>query len=76
MKRLRATGQSEVLTIDGRGEIVVPHAAAYERLLEIVERAEAATGVRRGLLDMKHGRTMSLEEFEGRLRRRTGGSRG
>lgn len=75
VRRLRATGQPEVLTIDGRGEIVVQHAAAYERLLEIVERAEAVAGVRRGLLDMEHGRTMSLDEFERRLRRRTRGSR-
>ena len=41
VKRLRATGLPEVLTIDGRGELVVQHAAAYERLLAIVERAAA-----------------------------------
>jgi hypothetical protein len=47
VKRLRATGQPDVLAIDGRGEIVVQHAAAYERLLAIVERAEAVAGVRK-----------------------------
>lgn len=68
VKRLRATGQPEVLTIDGRGEIVVQHAAAYERLLAIVERAEAVAGVRRGLLDLHSTRTVNLDEFERRLR--------
>jgi len=71
VKRLRATGLPEVLTIDGRGELVVQHAAAYERLLAIVERAEAVAGVRRGLLDLQNGRTMSLDEFERRLRQRS-----
>jgi hypothetical protein len=68
-----APDQPEVLTIDGCGEIVVQHAAAYERLLAIVERAEAVAGVRRGLLDLHEGRTMSLDEFERRLR--SGGKR-
>lgn len=72
VKRLRATGLPEVLTIDGRGELVVQHAAAYERLLAIVERAETVAGVRRGLLDLQNGRTMSLDEFERRLRQRPG----
>ena len=70
VKRLRETGQPEVLTIDGRGEIVVQHAVAYQRLLDLVERAEAIAGVRRGLLDVQTGRTMSLDEFEVRLRKR------
>ena len=70
VKRLRETGRPEVLTIDGRGELIVQHAVAYQRLVELVERAEALAGVRRGLEDIHTGRTMTLDEFEGRLRKR------
>ena len=70
VKRLKKSGLPEVLTIDGRGALVVQDATAYQRLLDIVERAEAVAGIRRGLADLESGRTMSLEEFEERLRRR------
>ncbi|MFY9342852.1 MAG: type II toxin-antitoxin system Phd/YefM family antitoxin [Planctomycetota bacterium] len=70
VKRLRATGRPEVLTVDGRGEIVVQAADAYERLLEMVECAEAIAGIRRGMEDVRAGRTMTLEQFEERLRKR------
>lgn len=70
VKRLKKSGLPEVLTIDGRGELVVQDATAYQRLLDIVERAEAVAGIRRGLADLESGRTMSLDEFEARLRKR------
>jgi PHD/YefM family antitoxin component YafN of YafNO toxin-antitoxin module len=70
VKRLRETGRPEVLTIDGRGEIVIQHAAAYQRLVEMVECVEAIAGIRRGLEDVRTGKAMSLDEFEVRLRRR------
>lgn len=75
VKRLRATGLPELLTIDGRGEIVVQHAGAYQRLVDLVELAEAAVGIRRGLRDAKAGRVMDLDEFERRLRKRIGAKR-
>ena len=34
MKRLRATGRPAVLTINGKAELVVQHASAYQELLE------------------------------------------
>lgn len=70
VKRLKKTGLPEVLTIEGRGELVVQDAAAYQKLLDIVDRAEAVLGIRRGLEDMKEGRTMTLDEFGSRLRAR------
>jgi hypothetical protein len=36
--RLRATGRPEVLTINGRAELVVQDATAYQRLLEHLQR--------------------------------------
>jgi hypothetical protein len=42
--RLRATGRPEVLTINGRAELVVQDAAAYQRLLERLRRGEQTIG--------------------------------
>ena len=44
INRLRATGRPEVLTINGRAELVVQHASAYEELLERLRQHEAAPG--------------------------------
>ncbi len=70
LKRLKETGLPEVLTVEGRGELVVQDAAAYQRLLELVDRAEAIEGIRRGLSDLDAGRHVSLDEFERRMRRK------
>jgi hypothetical protein len=37
--RIKLSGRREVLTINGKAELVVQDAAAYQRLLEAVERA-------------------------------------
>ncbi len=39
-KRLKLSGRPKVLTINGKAELVVQDAAAYQRLLDAVERAE------------------------------------
>ena len=38
-KRLRLSGRPQVLTVNGKAVLVVQDAAAYQRLLEVVERA-------------------------------------
>jgi hypothetical protein len=38
--RLRETGRPEVLTVNGRAELVVQDAAAYQNLLERLDRDE------------------------------------
>jgi len=70
VKRLKETGLPEVLTIEGRGELVVQDAIAYQRLLELVDRAEAIEGVRRGLADIEAGRHVSLDDFEREMRKK------
>jgi hypothetical protein len=39
-RRLKSTGRPEVLTVNGKAVLVVQDAAAYQRLLESVERAQ------------------------------------
>ena len=72
VRRLRSSGLPEVLTIEGRGAIVVQDAEAYQRLLEVVEQAEAMVGIRRGLADLEAGRHVPLQEFEDAMREKYG----
>src|SRR3954447_13180070 len=62
IKRLKETGQPQILTVNGRAEVVVQDAAAYQRLLDLVERAEAIDGIRRGLESAARGEGLTAEE--------------
>ncbi len=63
MKQLKETGSPVVLTINGKAELVVQDAAAYQRLLELVEQMETIAGIRRGLEEMKAGKGRPAGEF-------------
>ena len=54
LDRLRKTGHPLVLTINGKAEVVVQDAGAYQALLD---RVEAIQEIQRGLADVKAGRT-------------------
>lgn len=69
LDRLRETGNPLVLTVNGRAELVVQDAAAYQALLDRVETIE---GIQRGLRDVKAGRTKPAQQVLDRLRRRHG----
>jgi hypothetical protein len=38
LKRLRRTGRPELLTVNGKAEVVVQNASAYERLIKALEK--------------------------------------
>ena len=38
LRRLRRTGRPELLTVNGKAEIVVQNASAYQRLIECLEK--------------------------------------
>jgi len=38
LKRLRRTGRAELLTVNGKAEVVVQNATAYQRLIETLEK--------------------------------------
>lgn len=69
LDRIKKTGHPLVLTINGRAELVVQDAEAYQQLLDRVETIEALL---RGLADVKAGRTKPAREVFGRLRRKHG----
>lgn len=49
LKRLKNTGRPEVLTVNGKAELIVQDAAAYEDMLDAIR------GIQRGLDDKKAG---------------------
>ena len=50
LRRLKNTGRPEVLTVNGRAELIVQDAAAFEDMLDAIR------GIQRGLDEMKAGK--------------------
>jgi hypothetical protein len=69
-ERLRKSGLPAVLTVEGRPELVVQDAAAYQRMLDLLERAETIEGIHRGLEAMAHGKGRPIEAFDTEMRRK------
>lgn len=70
VEEMRGSGHPVVLTINGKAEIVVQHAAAYQKLLDRVDELEALAGIRRGLADVEAGRTTPLRKFDKEFRKK------
>lgn len=71
-ERLKKSGLPAVLTVEGRPELVVQDAEAYQKLLDALERAEAVEGIKKGLESMKRGRGREASEFFADLRKQLG----
>ena len=69
LDRLKKTGNPLVLTINGRAEVVVQDAEAYQELLDRIETVE---DLQQGLADVKAGRTKPAREVFTRVRRKHG----
>jgi prevent-host-death family protein len=69
LDRIRKTGNPMVLTINGKAELVVQDAEAYQALLD---RVEALEGIQRGVADVKAGRTKPAQQVFDKLRRKHG----
>ncbi len=63
MKQLKKSKRPMVLTVKGKAAAVVQDAEAYQRLLDIAARADAAEGIRQGLEDTHKGRTRPARQF-------------
>jgi hypothetical protein len=50
LRRLKSTGRPEVLTVNGKAELIVQDAAAFEDMLDAIR------GIQRGLDEMKAGK--------------------
>lgn len=70
VKRIKKSGSPLVLTVNGKAELVVQDAESYQRMLELLDRAETIEAVREGLESVRAGRTMSLDEFDREMRKK------
>jgi len=70
IERLKATGRPEVLTINGKAEVVIQDAESYQKLLERIDRAEAIEGIRQGLESMERGEGRPAGEVLKEIRRK------
>jgi len=55
---------------NGRGEIVMQDAAAYQKILDDLDELESIAGIMRGLADVEHGRVTPLTKFETEFRKK------
>ena len=72
IERLQQAGKPEVLTINGKAKIVIQDAESYQRLLDLIDRAEAIVGIQRGIESMEHGEGRPMRAFLGEMRARKG----
>ena len=75
LDRLHATGAPVVLTVNGKAQVVVQDAAAYQKLVEAAakaDREETMAAIREGLADVKAGRSKPAKAALGRLARKYG----
>lgn len=72
VEHLRKTGRPEVLTVHGRAELVVQHAEAYQKLLDLASHAAAIVGIQRGLQGMHADTGEDAEDVFASLERELG----
>ncbi len=75
LDRLHATGEPLVLTVNGKAQVVVQDAAAYQKLADAAatrDREETLAAIREGLADAKAGRTKPARAVLGRLAKKYG----
>ncbi len=62
LRRLKHTGRPEVLTVNGKAELIVQNAAAYEETLDAIR------GIQRGLDEMAAGKGEPARKVLDRIR--------
>jgi prevent-host-death family protein len=68
LRHLKETKRPVILTVNGKAAAVVQDAEAYQRLLDIAARADAAEGIRQGLDDLANQRGVPAREVFDALR--------
>ncbi|MBX3179565.1 MAG: type II toxin-antitoxin system Phd/YefM family antitoxin [Candidatus Hydrogenedentes bacterium] len=70
--RLKSSGQPEVLTVDGKAEVVVQDAAAYQALLDRLDSIEAIASVKASMAEFERGEGIPFQEGIAALREKHG----
>ncbi|MGH9843814.1 MAG: type II toxin-antitoxin system Phd/YefM family antitoxin [Blastocatellia bacterium] len=72
MEQLEESGRPVVLTVNGQAKLVVQDAAAYQRLLELVNQIKVLEGIQAGLESMREGRGIPFEQFKAEMQKKYG----
>ncbi len=67
-EHLKATGRPVVLTVNGRASLVVQDAAAYQEMMEALERAAIYEDIRTGLEETERGEGQPAAEVFAEMR--------
>ena len=70
--QMKQTGEPIVLTVNGKAEVVVQDAKAYQQLLAKIENLEAIAGIKQGLADIESGQTRSATKFSDEMQQKYG----
>ena len=72
MARLKETKAPEVLTVNGKAEVVVQDAESYQEMLERLSRLELIAAVREGLASAERGELKDAEQVLREMKARYG----
>jgi hypothetical protein len=72
MKQLKEEQRPMVLTVNGRAELVVQDAVAYQKLIDLADRYDAIQAIQKGLEQAKRGEGIPLEKFDQYMRKKYG----
>ena len=72
LKQLKRTQRPTVLTLNGKAEVVVQDARAYQAMIEAAELIDARKGIAEGIASMESGDGEPANIFLSRLRKKHG----
>jgi prevent-host-death family protein len=75
MKKMKKSKGPVVLTVNGKAEIIVQDARAYQEILDRVERAETVAALKQGIQEFERGQGRPARQALEELRRKHGISR-
>ena len=72
IKQIKKSKRPVVLTVNGKAEVVVQDAEAYQRLLDAAARTDVFEAIRQGIENIAHGRIRPAREAFNEWRQRHG----
>jgi PHD/YefM family antitoxin component YafN of YafNO toxin-antitoxin module len=72
LQRLKRSQRPAVLTLNGKAQVVVQDAKAYQTMMETMEAMETQKGIAEGIASMERGQGQPAETVFARLRKKHG----
>jgi PHD/YefM family antitoxin component YafN of YafNO toxin-antitoxin module len=72
LKQVKRSQRPTVLTLNGKAEVVVQDAKAYQAMIEAVEAMDTRKGIAEGIASMESGTGEPANTVLGRLRKKHG----